>query len=110
MNSGGKLMKLLSTSECAERKGVSRIAIYKAIKRGDLAAIPSGRSFKVKQEVCDKWEPVNSSTAGKRGAASRWEGHEKEVKPKRPRGRPKKKNAGVTTLTTKTTLSKEEPA
>jgi excisionase family DNA binding protein len=89
-------LKLLSTKECGERKGVTAMTVLNAINRGDLAFIRQGRSFKIKEEVCDKWEPVDFSTAGKRGAQKRWEGHTVEEKPKRPRGRPKKNTEDVT--------------
>lgn len=91
-------MKLLSLAECAAKKGVTRMTAYNAYKRGDLAATKKGRSYKVREEVCDQWNPLDHSTGGKRGAAARWEGHVIEEKPKRPRGRPRKKTREVTKI------------
>lgn len=103
-------MKLLTLAECAAKKGVTRMTVYNAIQRGDLAASRKGkgRGLKVQEEACEQWTPLDHHSGGKRGAAIRWEGHVVEEKPKRPRGRPRKNKEQVTTLTTNTTKALEE--
>jgi excisionase family DNA binding protein len=39
--------KYISIAELAKRLGISRIAVYKKVKKGDIKAIKIGRSFAV---------------------------------------------------------------
>ena len=61
-NNGGKGQAmestLISTGECAERKGITRQAVFEAIKRGDIPAIRIGRNFAIKSEDCDAFTPA----------------------------------------------------
>lgn len=55
---GGKLGKrLLSLQEAADEKGVSRVAIHYAIKRGDLKATRVGNSWVIREEDLEEYTP-----------------------------------------------------
>lgn len=58
--------KLLSSGECAERKGVSRQAINAAIKRGSLPAVKIGPNYAIRESDCDAYDPCEPVERGKR--------------------------------------------
>lgn len=65
--------KLLSVSECASRRSVSRASVHAAIKRGALAAQRVGHGWVITEEACDAYQPLADPRAkGAKGAASRW--------------------------------------
>lgn len=82
--------KLLSTGQCAERKGVTRQAINAAIKRGDLLAVKIGPNYAITEAACDAYEPAMELEERSR---RRWEGHEKPQPSGRGPGRPRKDQA-----------------
>lgn len=60
---------LLSTQECADRKGVSRQAILNAINRKTLPAQKMGRDWFIKEEDCNSYTPAHSfADRGRRNA------------------------------------------
>jgi predicted DNA-binding transcriptional regulator AlpA len=78
---------LLSTSQCAERKGVSPQAIWAAIQRGDLPAIKLGRFHFVNVSDLEAYTPVLDAT--ERGRLRHAKNANEEPQPvKRGRGRP----------------------
>ena len=84
--------ELLSIPQCAQRRGVTRAALYLAIERGDLRATRLSRNYVVTRADCDVYTPISRHESGKRGGATRWAGHEKAAPgPKQPIGRPRKK-------------------
>ena len=46
--------KYISIAEFAKRLGVSRITVYKKVKKGDIKAIKIGRSYAVLANAVDK--------------------------------------------------------
>ncbi|RLD18023.1 MAG: hypothetical protein DRI36_02510 [Caldiserica bacterium] len=48
-----KKEKFLSISELAKLLGVSRIAVYKKVKKGEIKAIRVGRSFAIPRSYVD---------------------------------------------------------
>jgi predicted DNA-binding transcriptional regulator AlpA len=64
--------KLISITECAERRGITRAAVHAAIKRGDLHAQKIGNTFAVKEADCDSYMPTPPKERGAKGAAKRW--------------------------------------
>lgn len=68
-------MGLISTAECAKRKGVSQAAVSGAIKRGDIPAQTIGRTYAMEESACDAWEPDRGQAAR---AKKRWEKSESE--------------------------------
>ena len=64
-------MDLISTTEAAERKGVSRQAIVDAIDRGDMKGQKIGHSIVVLvDKAFESWEPMKVRQAAGR---ARWE-------------------------------------
>ena len=59
--------KLISTEECARRKGVTRQAITAAVIRGDIPATKVGRTYVVKEEDCEAFTPASPQERGRRG-------------------------------------------
>lgn len=49
---------LLSVTECAKKKGVTRQAIVSAIQRGTLPAQVVGKYYAIKPEDCDQYTPI----------------------------------------------------
>lgn len=70
---------LLSISQCAQRKKVSRQAIHDAIKRGALPAIRIGNGYAIQVTDCDAYVPA--LTPAERG-------HRSAGKPKTKRTTP----------------------
>lgn len=65
--------ELLSTTECAELKGVKRQTVIAAIERGALKARRIGKSYVIKRQDCDAYEPqMNVADRGRTGAKKRW--------------------------------------
>ncbi|MDD5428217.1 MAG: helix-turn-helix domain-containing protein [Candidatus Omnitrophica bacterium] len=46
--------KYISIAELAKRLGISRIAVYKKVKKGDIKAIKIGRSYAIPTNAIDK--------------------------------------------------------
>ena len=83
--------KLLSTGECAALLGLSRQAVTNAVRRGEIKAVRTGRTYVVTQAACEAYRPMKDlSEQGRYAVSARWAGHEKPEKPKRGRGRPRK--------------------
>jgi excisionase family DNA binding protein len=75
--------KLISTMECAKKKGIARQSVLHAIKRGDLPAIQVGRGYAIEEEDCEAYEPaLEPQERAKRRwkKAEREEGAAEEVK------------------------------
>ena len=71
--------QLITTGECALRRGVSRQAVAAAIKRGALPARKIGRDYLIRVEDCEAYRPaMTPADKGRRNA-----------KPKRGPGRPR---------------------
>lgn len=89
----------LSVTQCASRLGVTRATVHKAIQRGDIQARRIGNSYVIKADDCEAYTPVmDPKESGRIGAERRWgkpedttEEKAADLAPKRPRGRPKKK-------------------
>ena len=85
----------LSASEAAARKNVSRAAIYLAVRSGNLPHQIIAGKIVLKAKDVDAYEPIpNDERAGV------VIGGRKRIKPvsdgpKKPRGRPKKQDAGI---------------
>jgi excisionase family DNA binding protein len=77
---------LLSTADCAQRKGVTEQAIRAAIQRGALPATKIGRTFIITEADCDAYQPVMDI----RDRAKKKVKEVEPDKPKRGRGRPRK--------------------
>lgn len=50
--------KLISVTECAKKKGISRQSVNHAISRGALPAEKVGNSYVIKKEDCEAYEPA----------------------------------------------------
>lgn len=49
-----KEKEFVSTGELAEILGISRIAVFKRIKRGEIKAVKVGRNFVIKKSDLDR--------------------------------------------------------
>ncbi|MCD6413539.1 MAG: helix-turn-helix domain-containing protein [Elusimicrobia bacterium] len=58
--------EFLSLSELAEKLGISRIAVYKKVKKGEIKAIRIGRNYAVHRSYIDKIEGKKLTAADKR--------------------------------------------
>ncbi len=47
--------EFVSTGELAKMLGISRIAVFKKIKKGEIKAVKVGRNFVIKREDSDKF-------------------------------------------------------
>ena len=61
--------KLISTTECARRKGVTRQTVSHAIKNGRLKGEQVGRGYVIQEEDCEAWQP---DTGQQERARKRW--------------------------------------
>ena len=70
---------LITTVECAARKGVTRQSIHDAIKRGALPAMRIGRDYLVKVADCEAYQPTR--TPAERGARNAGKPKTRKKKP-----------------------------
>ncbi|MBU4376451.1 MAG: helix-turn-helix domain-containing protein [Candidatus Omnitrophica bacterium] len=49
-----KKSEYISIAQVAKMLGISRIAVYKKVKKGDIKAIKIGRSYAIPQSALDK--------------------------------------------------------
>lgn len=83
-----RMKELLSMTQAAERKGVSRAALYQAIKKGKLKAVQIGGHTFLRPADLDAYTPVLERKGVSIGGRPRTK--PVEEKPKRGRGRPPK--------------------
>lgn len=76
---------LLSTVDCAARKGVTRQAIFLAIQRGDLPAMRIGGIYLIKPEDCENYDPaITFADRGRRSAGVPRRRSQKAEQPEEP--------------------------
>jgi excisionase family DNA binding protein len=61
--------QLVSVTQCAERKGITRQSVLQAIQRGDLSAEKVGNNYVIREADCEAYEPAREP--GER-ARRRW--------------------------------------
>src|SRR5262245_20024029 len=65
--------KLMTVTQCAEKHGVTRKTIHRAIERGALTAERVGHVWVMTEEACDAYRPIRDPREkGKRAMEVRW--------------------------------------
>jgi excisionase family DNA binding protein len=64
-------MDILTVSEAAKELGISREAVYLAIREGRLTAVKILGKYGITRDALDKYQPVEARVKAQRQAASK---------------------------------------